>query len=105
MTIFSEIDTFELKTICEKANTIRRNMEFLIKLEQGTNSMDERWLTVDDICKYLNVSNETVYKWIEQRVMPGHRVGSHWMFKQDKVHEWVRPGGAADKSDKPNTEQ
>jgi len=33
--------------------------------------MDERWLAVDDICKYLNVSNETVYKWIEQRAMPG----------------------------------
>jgi len=38
--------------------------------------MDERWLTVDDICKYLNVSNETVYKWIEQRSMPGNRIAS-----------------------------
>ncbi|MBW2369175.1 MAG: helix-turn-helix domain-containing protein [Deltaproteobacteria bacterium] len=44
--------------------------------------MEDRWLTVDDICKYLNVSNETVYKWIEQRGMPGHRVGRRWMFKQ-----------------------
>ena len=51
--------------------------------------MDERWLTVDDICKYLNVSNETVYKWIEQRAMPGHRVGRRWMFKQDEVDEWA----------------
>ncbi len=67
--------------------------------------MDERWLTVDDICKYLNVSNETVYKWIEQRAMPGHRVGRRWTFKQDEVDEWVRSGGAADKSDKPDTKQ
>jgi excisionase family DNA binding protein len=37
--------------------------------------MDERWLAVNDICRYLNVSNEPVYKWIKQRVMPGHRVG------------------------------
>ncbi len=51
--------------------------------------MDERCLTVDDICKYLNVSNETVYKWIEQRAMPGHRVGRRWMFKQDDVDAWV----------------
>ena len=59
--------------------------------------MDERWLTVDDICKYLNVSNETTYKWIELRGMPGHRVGRRWMFKQDEVDEWVRSGQAADK--------
>lgn len=69
------------------------------------NTMDERWLTVDDICKYLNASNETVYKWIEQRSMPGHRVGRRWMFKQDEVDAWVRSGGAADKSDKSDTEQ
>ena len=75
------------------------------KSHQMNKAMDERWLTVDDICKCLNVSNETVYKWIEQRAMPGHRVGRRWMFKQDEVDEWVRSGGAADKSDKPDTEQ
>ena len=59
--------------------------------------MEERWLTVEDICKYLNISNETVYKWIEQRNMPGNRVGRRWMFKQNEVDDWVRSGGAADK--------
>jgi len=62
--------------------------------------MDERWLTVDDICTYLNVSNETAYKWIEHRGMPGHRVGRRWMFKQNEVDEWVRSGNAADKPEK-----
>ena len=57
------------------------------------------------VIRYLNVSNETVYKWIEQRAMPGHRVGRRWMFKQDEVDAWVRSGGAADKSGKPDTEQ
>ena len=32
--------------------------------------MDESWLIVGDICKYLNVNNETVYMWIEQRALP-----------------------------------
>mgnify|MGYP005762143487 FL=1 len=26
--------------------------------------LDERWLTVEEICSYLSVTNETVYKWI-----------------------------------------
>lgn len=58
--------------------------------------MENQWLTVNDICKYLNVSNETIYKWIEQRNMPSHRVGRRWMFKQDEVDDWIRTGGAAD---------
>jgi len=65
----------------------------------NSKAMEDRWLTVDDICKYLNVTNETVYKWIEQRNMPGHRVGRRWMFKQQKVDEWVCSGGAAEKPD------
>ncbi|MDV6341087.1 hypothetical protein R2103_04800 [Nitrosomonas sp. Is24] len=32
--------------------------------------------------------------------MPGHRVGRRWMFKQAEVDEWVRSGGAADKTEK-----
>ena len=59
--------------------------------------MDERWLTVDEICKYLSVSNETVYKWIEQRDMPGHRIGRRWMFKKEEVDGWVRSGAAGQK--------
>lgn len=62
--------------------------------------MEDRWITVEDICKYLNVRNETIYKWIEQRDMPGHRVGRRWMFKLNEVDDWVRSGGAADKAGK-----
>ena len=41
--------------------------------------MEERWLTVNDICKYLNVSNETDYNWVKQRnMLPGHRGGCRW---------------------------
>ena len=62
--------------------------------------MDERWLTVDDICTYLNVSNDTVYKWIEQKSMPGHKVGRRWMFKKDEVDAWVKSDGAAEENSK-----
>lgn len=57
--------------------------------------MEDKWLTVDEICTYLNVSNETIYKWIDKSDMPGHRVGRRWMFKKEEVDQWVRSGGAA----------
>jgi excisionase family DNA binding protein len=47
--------------------------------------IEERWLTVDDICGYLNVRSETIYRWMEQRSMPGHRVGRRWMCKLEEV--------------------
>lgn len=64
--------------------------------------LDDRWLTVDEICSYLSVTNETVYKWIDQQQMPGHRVGRRWMFKKDEVDEWVRSGGATIASEREN---
>ena len=60
--------------------------------------ISDKWLTVNDICKYLKVSNETIYSWIEKSDMPGHRVGRRWMFKQVEVDKWVHSGKAADKA-------
>jgi len=62
--------------------------------------INDRWLSVDDICKYLGISKDTVYKWIDKHAMPAHRMGRLWKFKQNEVDEWVRSGGAADKPEK-----
>ena len=59
--------------------------------------MEERWLNMEEICKHLSVTNDTVYKWIKEKGMPGHRVGRRWMFKQVEVDEWIRSGQAAEK--------
>lgn len=58
--------------------------------------MEDRWLTVDDICKYLSVTKDTVYKWIETRNMPANKVGRKWMFQKSEVDAWVKSGKAAD---------
>jgi len=57
----------------------------------------DKWITVNEMCKYLQVSNETIYSWIEKSDMPGHRIGKRWMFKQEEVDKWVRTGKAAAK--------
>ena len=60
--------------------------------------MEDRWLSVGDICTYLGVSNDTVYRWIEKQDMPAHRVGRLWKFKRVEVDGWVKAGGAADRT-------
>lgn len=58
--------------------------------------MEDRWLTVDDVCKYLSVTKDTIYKWIGNRNMPAHKVGRKWMFQKCEIDEWVKSGKAAD---------
>ena len=58
--------------------------------------MEDRWLSLKEITEYLGIRRETVYRWIEQREMPGHRIGKLWKFKKDEVDIWVKSGKAAD---------
>lgn len=51
--------------------------------------MDDRWRSVQEIAKYLGVSTDSVYRWVEQRGLPVHRVGRLLRFKCSEVDEWV----------------
>ena len=56
--------------------------------------MEDRWLSVAEISKYLGVSSDTVDRWISERNMPGHKIGRLWKFRKEEVDEWVKSGGA-----------
>lgn len=55
--------------------------------------IDDRWLSVEEICEYLGVSNDTVYKWIDKHNMPALRMGRLWKFKKVDVDGWIKAGG------------
>jgi excisionase family DNA binding protein len=56
--------------------------------------MNERWLSLAEIAVYLGVSKDSVYRWVELRNMPAHKVGRQWKFKAAEVDAWVRSGKA-----------
>lgn len=58
--------------------------------------MEDRWLSVDEIADYLGVSKDTVYTWLRQKRMPGHKIGRFWKFKKEEVDAWVRSGEATE---------
>ncbi|EAT8669641.1 helix-turn-helix domain-containing protein [Salmonella enterica] len=60
--------------------------------------MEDRWLSVDEIGKYLGVSSDTVYRWIDKHGMPAHRMGRLWKFKKYEVDDWVKSGSVAGRS-------
>ncbi len=61
--------------------------------------MEDRWLSVDEIALHLGIKKDTVYRWINEKQMPAHRMGRLWKFKKDEVDEWVRQGKAGEVSD------
>lgn len=58
---------------------------------------DERWHSVDEVAAHLGVARDTVYRWIDHKGLPTHRVGRLWKFKLVEVDEWVKRGGATDR--------
>ena len=58
--------------------------------------MPESWVSVEGVASHLGVARDSVYRWIETKGLPAHRVGRLWKFKLSEVDDWVRDCGAAD---------
>ena len=52
--------------------------------------MNDRYLSVAEICTYLGIKRDTVYKWIDKKGLPANRAGKFWKFKINEVDEWVK---------------
>jgi excisionase family DNA binding protein len=59
----------------------------------------EPWVSVDDVAKHLGVAKDSIYRWIETRRLPAHRIGRLWKFRLSEVDGWVETGVAPIDSD------
>ena len=48
----------------------------------------------DGVASHLGVAKDSVYRWIEAKGLPAHRVGRLWKFRLSELDEWVHAGGA-----------
>ena len=58
--------------------------------------MIEPWLSVEKIAEHLGVTRDSIYRWIDAKGLPAHKIGRLWKFKVSEVDEWVRHWGARD---------
>ena len=56
-------------------------------------STEERWVDIEKVATHLGVNRDSVYRWIETKSFPAHRVGRLFRFKLSEVDEWVKEGG------------
>lgn len=53
----------------------------------------EHWVDVEEVASHLGVGRDSIYRWIETKGFPAHRVGRLYRFKISEVDDWVQRGG------------
>lgn len=56
----------------------------------------EPWVSVDDVARHLGVAKDSVYRWIETRGLPAHKIGRLWKFRLSEIDGWVEADGVAE---------
>jgi len=54
---------------------------------------EEHWVGVEDVAAHLKVTKDSIYRWIDKKRFPAHKVGRLFRFKLSEVDAWVRKGG------------
>ena len=61
------------------------------KRKQGDLAMD-KWLTLDQIAEYLQMSTSSIYKMAQKGKIPAYKVGRQWRFKKEEIDRWIEEG-------------
>jgi PTS system nitrogen regulatory IIA component len=51
--------------------------------------MEDDILTIEEVAKYLRVSERTVYDWAQKGDIPSGKIGTVWRFKKAEIEKWV----------------
>ena len=51
--------------------------------------MSSEILTIEEVARYLRVSERTVYEWAQKGEVPAGKIGTVWRFKKDDIESWV----------------
>jgi len=53
----------------------------------------EKWLTLEQIAEYLQMSTSSIYKMAQTGKIPAYKVGRQWRFKKEEIDKWVEKQG------------
>lgn len=59
------------------------------RIKVGTVTVEDDILTIEEVAKYLRVSERTVYDWAQKGEIPSGKIGTVWRFKRSEIEKWV----------------
>ena len=66
---------------------------------------EEGWVGIARVATHLGVARESIYRWVDSKGFPGHRVGRLLRFKLSEVDEWVQARGGENSGSAAHTEE
>ena len=57
---------------------------------------EEGWVGIADVAAHLRVARDSIYRWVDAKDFPAHRVGRLLRFRLSEVDEWVKTSGGSD---------
>ena len=54
--------------------------------------LKDKWFNIEDIAKYLSITEDTARTWVREGKLPACKVGKRYKCKWSEVDEWVRSG-------------
>lgn len=63
--------------------------------------MSSEILTIEEVARYLRVSERTVYEWAQKGEIPAGKIGTVWRLKKDDIESWVDERLASSKTSVP----
>ena len=59
-------------------------------------AFQETWVGIADVAAHSSVARDSIYRWVEAKNFPAHRVGRLLRFRLSEVDDWVKAGGRSD---------
>ncbi len=56
---------------------------------------EEGWVNIGEVAAHLSVGRDSIYRWVDTKDFPAHRVGRLLRFRLSEVDEWVKTGGGS----------
>lgn len=51
--------------------------------------MDPEIMTISQVAEYLQISEMTTYKLVQEGKIPGFKIGRHWRVKREDLHDLI----------------
>ena len=50
---------------------------------------DNDILTLEEVASYLRLTPQTIYKWAQEKRIPGAKLGKEWRFRKSIIDRWL----------------
>ena len=64
---------------------------------------EEGWVGIADVAAHLQVTRDSIYRWVDSKDFPAHKVGRLLRFRLSEVDDWVKTDGESDSETRQTT--